>query len=102
MKIKKGDNVKIMSGKDRGKTGTVLMAFPERNAVIVENLNTFKKRSKPKRQGETGQIVNVSRPLPASKVQIVCANCKTATRIGYRIESNGHKARICKKCQATL
>jgi large subunit ribosomal protein L24 len=102
MKIKKGDNVKIMSGKDRGKTGTVLTAFPEAGKIIVEGLNIFKKRSRAKRQGETGQIVNVSRPMPASKVQLVCANCKQPTRVGYRIEANGHKARICKKCEANI
>ncbi|HVM77052.1 MAG TPA: 50S ribosomal protein L24 [Candidatus Paceibacterota bacterium] len=102
MKIRKGDHVKIMSGKDRGKTGTVLTAFPLENKIVVEGLNMFKKRSRPKRQGETGQIVQVARPMPASKAQIVCANCKSPTRVGYRVETNGHKARFCKKCQANL
>ncbi len=102
MKIHKGDHVKIMSGKDRGKTGTVLTAYPIDNKIIVEGLNIFKKRSKPKQQGQTGQIVNVARPMPVSKVQLVCANCKQPTRVGYRIEANGHKARYCKKCQANI
>jgi large subunit ribosomal protein L24 len=101
MKLKKGDQVKIMSGKDRGKTGTVLMASPAEGTIIVENLNIFKKRSKPKRQGETGQIVNVARPMPASKVMLVCANCKNPTRIGYLTEG-GTKTRYCKKCKATI
>lgn len=102
MKIHKGDHVRIMSGKDRGKTGTVLTAYPEDGKVIVEGLNMFKKRSRAKRQGEAGQIVQVARPMPASKVQVVCANCKAPTRIGYRVEANGVKTRFCKKCQATI
>ena len=101
MKLKKGDQVKIMSGKDRGKIGTVLTAFPVDDKIIVDNLNIFKKRSKPKKQGEKGQIVNVARPLPASKVMLVCANCKAPTRVGYRTES-GTKMRYCKKCKATI
>jgi len=102
MKIKKGDHVKIMSGKDRGKTGTVLTAYPIENKVIVEGLNIFKKRSRPRRQGETGQIVNVARPMPASKVMLVCASCKQPTRVGYRTEENGSKMRYCKKCKANI
>ncbi len=101
MKLKKGDQVRIMSGKDRGKTGTVLIAFPTDEKIIVDNLNLFKKRSKPKKQGESGQIVQVARPMPASKVMIVCGNCKNPTRIGYRTES-GSKIRFCKKCKANL
>ena len=101
MNIKKGDNVKILSGKDRGKTGTVLHALPEENRIIVENLNIFKKRSRPKRQGETGQIVNVARPMPASKVMVICGNCKQPTRIGHRMEGS-RKVRYCKKCKAII
>jgi large subunit ribosomal protein L24 len=101
MRIKKGDNVKIMSGKDRGKTGTVLMVSPENGKLMIDGLNVFKKRSKPKKQGEKGQIVAVSRPMPASKVMIVCPNCKAASRLGSRMEGN-RKVRYCKKCQATI
>jgi len=99
MKIKKGDSVKIISGKDRGKTGIVLRAVPETDKILVEGLNVFKKRARPKKQGETGQIVMVSRPLPASKVMVICGNCKNAVRVGYRIEQ-GAKIRYCKKCQS--
>src|SRR6185437_5409947 len=100
MKLKKGDNVKIMSGKDRGKTGVILMASPTEDRVMVENLNLFKKRSKPRRQGEKGQMVEVARPMPTSKVMLICPNCKTPTRIGGRVEGN-RKVRYCKKCKAT-
>jgi large subunit ribosomal protein L24 len=101
MKLKKGDNVKIMSGKDRGKTGVILKAFPEDERIQIDGLNVFKKRSKPRKQGEKGQIVAVSRPLNASKVMLICPNCKSPTRIGGRMEGN-RKVRYCKKCKATL
>lgn len=101
MKLKKGDNVKIMSGKDRGKTGVIMAAFPESGRITIDGLNVFKKRSKPRKQGEKGQVVAVSRPMAASKVMIVCPNCKEPTRLGGRTEGN-RKVRYCKKCQASI
>jgi large subunit ribosomal protein L24 len=101
MKLKKGDNVKVLAGKDRGRTGVVLKAFPEDDRIQIDGLNVFKKRSKPRKQGEKGQVVAVSRPLAASKVMIICPNCKSPTRIGGRIEGS-RKVRYCKKCKATL
>ena len=101
MKLKKGDNVKVLAGKDRGKTGTVLKAFPDEDRIQIEGLNVFKKRSKPRKQGEKGQVVAVSRPLAASKVMIICPNCKSPTRMGGRVEGS-RKVRYCKKCKATL
>jgi len=99
MKIKKGDNVKIMSGKDRGKTGKVLHALPEEGKIVIDGLNVFKKRSRPKKQGEKGETVLVPRPLPASRVMLICANCKMPTRVGYRTEG-AKNVRYCKKCKA--
>jgi len=101
MKLKKGDNVKILSGKDRGKTGVVLKASPVDEKITIDGLNVFKKRSKPRKQGEKGQVVAVSRPIAASKVMLICPTCKTPTRIGGRMEGN-RKVRYCKKCKATL
>ena len=101
MKLKKGDSVKILSGKDRGRTGVVLKAYPDDDRIQIDGLNVFKKRSKPRKQGEKGQVVAVSRPLAASKVMIICPNCKSPTRIGGRIEGS-RKVRYCKKCKATL
>jgi large subunit ribosomal protein L24 len=100
MKLRKGDNVKIMAGKDRGKTGKVLGAFPAEEKIMVEGVNLFKKRSRAKRQGETGQTVSVARPFPASRAELVCASCKNPTRVGFRVEGNA-KVRYCKKCKAT-
>jgi large subunit ribosomal protein L24 len=101
MKLRKGDQVKMMSGKDAGKTGKVITALPAEGRITVEGLNLFKKRSKPRKQGEKGQTVEVPRPFPASRAQLVCASCKEATRVGYRIEGNA-KIRYCKKCKAAI
>jgi large subunit ribosomal protein L24 len=101
MKLKKGDAIKIISGKDRGKTGTVLTVFPETGKISVDGLNVFKKRSRPKRQGEKGQTVSVPRPFAASKAMLLCGDCKKPTRLGYRMEGS-NKVRYCKKCKASV
>ncbi len=99
MNLKKGDAIKIISGKDRGKTGAVFTVFPETGKIAADGLNMFKKRSKPKKQGEKGQMVLVPRPFPASKAMLVCKNCKQPARVGHRMEGD-KKVRYCKKCQA--
>lgn len=101
MKLKKGDNVKVLSGKDRGKTGVVLRAMPNDDKIVIDGLNVFKKRSKPKKQGEKGQMVLVPRPLGAAKVMLICSSCKEATRVGFRVEG-AKKVRYCKKCKANI
>lgn len=101
MNLKKGDQVKIIAGKDRGQVGRVLKVFPEENRVTVEGFNLYKKRVRPKRQGQKGETVLVPRPLDASNVKLVCQSCKKAVKIGHRIESN-LKVRYCKKCGATI
>ncbi|MEK7138493.1 MAG: 50S ribosomal protein L24 [Patescibacteria group bacterium] len=100
MNLKKGDQVKIISGKDRGKTGTVFKVFTKDDRLTVEGLNLFKKRARPKKQGQKGETVLVPRPMPISKVMLVCQNCKKSTRVGFRVEGD-KKVRICKKCDAT-
>jgi large subunit ribosomal protein L24 len=101
MKIIKGDNVKVISGKDRGKTGVVSAAFPTTGKIAIEGINKFKKNARPRREGERGQLVEVSRPLAADKVQLICPSCKQPTRIGSRLEGN-RKVRYCKKCKSTI
>lgn len=101
MKIIKGDNVKVLAGKDRGKTGVVSAAFPMTGKIAVEGVNKFKKNAKPKRQGEKGQLVEVSRPMLASKVMLICPSCKEPTRVGGRTEGS-RKVRYCKKCKSTI
>ena len=99
MNIKKGDNVKIISGKDKGKTGTVLTVLAPENRLMVEGLNLGKKKTKPKQQGQTGETISIPRPISVSNVMLVCKNCKHAVRVGYRSEGTA-KVRYCKKCEA--
>lgn len=106
MNIKKGDNVIMLGGKDRGKKGKILFAFPEEDKVVVEGLNTVKKHQRARKEGQKGQIVNKEKAVNVSSVQLICPKCGRATRVGHRIESlsgkNKNKIRICKKCGAEL
>ena len=101
MNIRKGDTVLIRSGKDHGKTGTIIKVAPADEKVTVGGLNLFKKRSRPKKQGQKGEMIEVPRALPQSRVMFVCPNCKKATRLGARIEGKD-KVRYCKKCEAAV
>lgn len=97
MKIKKGDQVLINSGKDRGRKGKVLEVFPKRNLLVVEGMNIRKKHIRPKKSGEKGQIVQLPAPIHISNIKLICKNCGKPTRAGYKI-IEGRKYRICKKC----
>src|SRR5687768_6792245 len=101
MKIKKGDRVQVLAGKDRGKQGTVMRAFPNEGKVIVEGVNVAKKHQKPTRMTMQGGIIDKDMPMPVSNVAIVCSK-DGATRIGYRFDPNGEKVRICRKCGGDL
>ena len=101
MKIRKGDNVQVLSGNDKGKTGEVLEVIPGTNKVIVKGINIRKKHVKPRKQGEEGGIIPAECAIHASKVNVVCPKCGKATRIGYEIEKD-QKVRVCKKCGAKL
>jgi len=100
-KIKKGDTVRIISGKDKGKTGKVLRCFFTRDRVSIEGINIYKKHVRPKKQNEKGQIVEVARPLHISNVQIVCPSCGANSRIAIQRDKNS-RSRACKKCNATF
>ena len=97
MKIKKGDTVLIILGKDRGRKGKVLKAFPKELKILVEGINLKKKHVRPKREGEKGQIVQIPAPIQISNVKVICPKCGKAIRVGYKIVEN-KKYRICKKC----
>ena len=99
MKLKKGDNVKMMNGKDRGKTGKILAIFNDGNKLIVEGLNTIKKHTRARKQGQKGQIITKERAVSASSVALICKSCGLPTRIGYKINAD-IKIRICKKCKS--
>jgi large subunit ribosomal protein L24 len=101
MKVKKGDTVVILSGKDRGKQGEILGTVPKDGKVVVKGLNMVTCHVKPRRQGETGGIVTREAALAVCKVQVVCPKCGKPTRVGYRVE-DGKKSRVCKHCGAAL
>ena len=101
MNIKKGDNVKIMAGKDKGKTGNVIEVDSKLGRVVIEKLNLIKKHVRPKKQGQQGQVVEAPRKVDASNVMVVCAKCKKPTRLGKKVEGD-KKVRICKKCKTNI
>ncbi len=102
MKIRKGDRVRVLSGKDRGKEGVVAFAFPAKGKIIVDGINVAKRHQKPTSATMQGGIIDKDMPLDVSNVAIICEACGKATRIGYRFESDGTKVRICRKCEADL
>ena len=101
MNIKKDDKVIVLSGKDKGKQGKVLVADPKAMKVIVEGVNVATKHQKPRKQGEEGGIIKVETPIYVSKVQLVCPKCGKGTRVGHKI-ADGKKVRVCKKCGAEI
>lgn len=101
LKIKKGDMVLVMKGKERGKKGKVLRTFPALGKVTVEGVGEKTRHTRARRGGEKGQRVKVTHPLWVANVQIVCPSCGKVTRVGYEI-NDGSKSRICKKCKASL
>jgi len=99
--VKTGDNVMIISGKDKGKTGKVLAVSPKEGKVIIEGRNMVTKHVKPRRQGEQGGIVKAEGAMYASKVMPICPKCGKAVRVGH-VEKDGKMVRVCKKCGAEL
>lgn len=104
MRIKKGDNVVMLSGKDRGKKGKVLSVFPSSEKVAIEGLNMIKKHVKARKQGQKGQVIEKERAVGSASVALICKSCGKQTRIGYRLEGNNkvNKVRICKKCKSEI
>jgi len=101
MNIKKNDTVKILTGKDRGKIGKVIKVDLKSRKLMVEGLNLYKKHMRPKKQGEKGEIIQISRPINVSNLMIVCPNCKQPNRVGFRFEDK-NKFRYCKKCHSKI
>ena len=101
MNIKKDAKVVVLSGKDKGKQGKILVSDPKAAKVIVEGVNVATKHQKPRKQGEEGGIIKVETPIYASKVQLVCPKCGKATRVGHKVEGD-KKVRVCKKCGAEI
>ena len=101
MNIKKNDTVIVLSGKDKGKKGKVLIAMPADNKVVVEGVNVATCHTKPRKQGEAGGIVKRETPIRSCKVALYCSKCGKGVRVGYKVE-DGKKTRICRKCGAEI
>jgi large subunit ribosomal protein L24 len=97
MNIKKGDEVKILAGKDKGKTGKVLQVLPKEGRLSVEGVNLHTRFSRPKKQGEKGQKMEFASAMPMGKVMLVCPNCGKPTRVGHSVTDSG-TFRKCMKC----
>ena len=99
--VKTGDTVVVISGDDKGTKGEVIAVSPKEGKVIVKGANIIHKHVKPRKQGETGGIVDAEGAIYASKVQIFCEKCGKATRIAHKVEGD-KKIRVCAKCGAKL
>jgi large subunit ribosomal protein L24 len=101
MKIKRNDQVLIISGDDKGKKGKVLKVFPSERKILVEGVSLTTKHVRPKKSGQKGQIVKSPRAINVSVAKIICPKCGKSTRVGYEIKGE-KKNRICKKCGSQI
>lgn len=101
-RVKKGDAVYVLSGKDRGKTGKVLRVFPERDQALVERINLAKHFERRSQQNPAGGVIERESPMALSKLAPVCPRCGKPTRVGWRLSAQGDKQRICRRCQEVI
>ena len=100
--VKKDDQVYVLTGKDAGKTGKIIAAYPSKGRVIVEGVNIATRHVKPKSQHQQGGIIRQEMPIDASNVMLVCPKCKRPSKMGVKVVENGDKVRYCKACEATV
>src|SRR3990172_4898761 len=101
VRLKKGDKVKVVAGKEKGKTGKILRVVADKDKVVVEKLNFVKRHQKPDAKGKGG-IVEKEAPIHISNVMLLCSKCNAAVRVGHKILEDGKKVRVCGKCEETL
>jgi large subunit ribosomal protein L24 len=101
MKLKKGDEVKVVKGKDAGKTGKIEKVFTKEAKVLVPDVNQYKRHKKSRMANEQSEIITITKPLPVANVALICPSCKKQTRIGYMMEAK-EKIRVCRKCNAKI
>lgn len=101
MRLKKGDKVKITTGKDKGREGVVERVYPKSGKVLIPTINIYKKHIKKNEKMPQGGVVELPRPILSSKVIFLCPKCAKMTRIGYRFEKD-NKYRICQKCESKI
>jgi large subunit ribosomal protein L24 len=102
MKLRKGDHVRVIAGKDVGKEGDITRVYPETDRVIVDGVNVAKRHTRAQGQTMQGGIIDKDMPLHISNVAIVCTACIAPTRVGYRFDNDGKKLRVCRKCGKDL
>lgn len=100
-KIKKGDIVQILLGKDRGRNGKVERVFPKTGKILVEGVNKVKRHVSKRVTGGEGSIIEISKPLDISNVALVCSNCKKTTRVSFKVTGK-EKLRICRRCKKEM
>ena len=102
LSIKTGDTVVVISGKDKGKQGKIQKAYPAVGKIVVEGVAMVKKHQKPRGQGMPGGIIHKEAAIDASNVMLVCQKCGKPARFGWKVNSDGSKVRICKKCNEQI
>lgn len=100
--VRKDDQVVVITGKDKGKKGKVLVSIPKDGRVVVENVNVTTKHKKPRGQGQPGGRIHQEAPIAASNVMLVCPKCGKATRTAHMLKEDGSKVRVCKKCEKAI
>lgn len=102
MHVHRDDNVKVLAGRDRGKTGRVIRVFPKGDRVLVEKVNLVKRHTRPSQQVPQGGIVEKESPVHVSNLMVVCGKCGKPTRVGHKKLADGKNVRLCKKCGEIL
>ena len=100
--VRKDDTVVVITGKDKGKKGKILVAMPEAGKVVVEGVNVVSRHTKPQGQNNQGGILKKEAALDASNVMLYCAKCDNGVRVEHKVQENGDKVRVCKKCGAVI
>lgn len=100
--VKKNDTVKVIAGKEKGKTGKVIVVLPKKERIIIEKINLVKRHTKPKGAAGQGGIIEKEGAIHISNVMVVCPKCGSAVRFGYKLLEDGSKSRVCKKCEEVI
>lgn len=102
MRLKKGDTVLVIAGKDKGKTGKIEKVLSKTNQVMVSGVNILKKTTRPTKKNPHGGIIQINLPISASKLTLICPLCNKPTRVGFKMLDNNKKLRICRKCKESV
>ena len=102
MNLRTGDNVKVMTGKNKGKTGKIIQVFPALSRVVVDGVAATSRHVKTRKAGEKGQKISFFAPIAAANVMLLCPKCGLTTRVGHKLGTEGKKFRVCGKCKETI